>query len=167
MMILATELQQLKYGELMQVYEEGNRENGQAHYPKCEPNVQLLQAEQDFYAYLRDGFFNRPGDRYCIWEDRGHYVSALRLQRYQDGLLLEALETHPDYRGRGYAKSLIQAALDISEKEKIYSHISPRNKPSVAVHRACGFRKILNYSVYADGSTNSNCDTYLYEKPTP
>ena len=167
MLILATALHQLKFGELMQVYQEGNRENGQDLYPKLPENVQLLQAEQDFYAYLRDGFFDRPGDRYCIWEENGHYVSALRLQQYQDGLLLEALETHPDYRCRGYAKGLIRAVLEIVATAKVYSHISPRNKPSIAVHTACGFHKILNYSVYADGSSNSNCDTYLYEKPTP
>ena len=165
MMILATELQQLKFGELMQVYEEGNRENGQALYPKCEPNVQLLQAEQDFYAYLRDGFFNRPGDRYCIWEAQGHYVCALRLQRYQDGLLLEALETHPEHRGRGFAKALIREALKLAETDKVYSHISRRNPASIAVHMESGFRKILDYSLYADGTTNSCCDTYLYEKP--
>ena len=166
MLILVDALSQLRFGQLMAVYEESNMENGAEFYPKLPAGRQLLEAEQDFYQYLRVGFFDRPGDRYCIWEENGRYVSALRLQNYQDGLLLEALETHPGYRGRGYAKKLVAAVLKVVD-DKVYSHISPRNAPSIAVHTACGFRKILDYSVYADGSSNSHCATYLYEKPTP
>ena len=165
MLILADALRQLRFGQLMAVYEEGNRENGEDLYPELPEAQQLAQAEQDFYFYLRTEFFSQRGDRYCIWEENGTYVSALRLQRYQDGLLLEALETHPQYRGRGYAKKLIRAALETAANEKVYSHISRCNAPSIAAHIACGFQKILDYSVYADGSVNNRCDTYLYQKP--
>ncbi len=166
MLRIAYNLDQLRFGQLMAVYEESNTENGAEFYPKLPAGQQILQAEQDFYAYLREGFFDRPGDRYCIWEENGSYISALRLQRYQDGLLLEALETHPNYRGRGYAKALICAALEAAECDRVYVHISHRNAPSIAAHTACGFRKILDYSVYADGSSNGHCATYLFEKPT-
>ncbi len=167
MLIIADALHQLRFGQLMAVYEESNTENGAEFYPKLPSGQQILQAEQDFYQYLRTGFFDRPGDRYCIWEENGSYVSALRLQHYQDGLLLEALETHPRYRKQGYAKQLIMAALDAAECDRVYVHISHRNAASIATHRSCGFRKILDYSVYADGSSNGHCATYLYEKPTP
>ena len=165
MLCVVTSLRQVQWGQLMALYEEGNRENGEDLYPDLPPYQQLQQAEQDFYDYLRSDFFTEPGDRYCLWTENGIYVSALRLQRYRDGLLLEALETHPEHRCQGYAKRLIRAVLD-GVTEPVYSHISPRNTPSLAVHRACGFQKVLEYSVYADGSVNSRCHTYRYEKPT-
>lgn len=165
MLKIVYSLKDLQFSALMAVYEEGNRENGEELYPHLPAGRQLAQAEQDFYDYLRTGFFTQEADRCCIWEEEGLYISALRLQRYKDGLLLEALETHPRFRGRGYAKKLMRAALETVECEKIYSHISRRNAPSVAAHMACGFQKILDYSVYADGSVNSRCDTYLYQKP--
>ena len=163
-MLLCDRLSQLNFSKLMEVYAESVGENGLEFYPDLPAGQQLLRAEQDFYDYLRAGFFNRPGDRYCIWEENGRYVSALRLQRYADGCLLEALETHPDHRGRGYARRLICAALETVSEKKIYVHISHRNAASIAVHTACGFRKIADHARYADGSVISRCGTYLYEK---
>ena len=165
MLKIAKSLQDLQFSSLMAVYEEGNQENARYFYPQLPPEERIFQAEQDFYAYLRDGFFRQPHAAYYIWTEGGRYLSALRLEPYQDGLLLEALETHPEYRGRGYAKQLIRTVLELAEYEKIYVHISRRNAPSIAAHTACGFRKILDYGVYIDGSVNHHTDTYLYENP--
>lgn len=156
-------LGQLRIGQLMEVYAESVAQSGAEHDPDLPQYEQVFRAEQDFYAYLSSGFFNMEGDLYCIWEEDGIYIAALRLQRYQDGLLLEALETHPDYRCQGYAERLIRAVLDEFGAEKIYSHIGHRNAASQAVHSKCGFHKIKNYARYADGSVNSYCGTYLYD----
>ena len=164
MLLLCDKLSQIRFGQLMQVYAEGTAENGADDYPDLPPNEQILRAEQDFYAYLQTGFFTQPGDLYCIWEEQGVYVSALRLQKYQDGLLLEALETHPDYRRQGYASRLIQTVLEELRPERLYSHIGHRNIASQATHLKCGFRRILDHARYADGSVNSHCGTYLCEK---
>lgn len=166
MLLIFDQLRQLDFSLLMAVYEESNRENGAEFYHNLPEGQQLLEVEQDFYNYLRTGFFTETADRYCIWQENGMYVSALRLQCYQDGLLLEALETHPQYRRQGYAKQLILAALETVECGKVYVHISRRNRASIATHICCGFRKILDYGIYADGSVNHYTDTYLYEKPT-
>ena len=163
MLLVVDSLKQLEWSKLMALYEEGNRENGEDLYPDLPAGQQLLRAEQDFYSYLQTGFFTQPGDLYCIWEENGAYVSALRLQRYADGLLLEALETHPLHRRQGYARRLITAVLGRFQPEKLYSHISHRNAPSIAIHQKCGFRKISDLACYADGSVNSHCGTYLYE----
>lgn len=165
MLLLYHNLSQIKFSQLMAVYSESVRENGEDFYPDLSPNEQLLRSEQDFYAYLQTGFFAQPGDLYCIWEENGSYVSALRLESYQDGLLLEALETHPEYRRRGFAECLIRAVLDTLHPEKVYSHIGHQNVPSQAVHAACGFRKIADHARYVDGSVNNRCGTYLYELP--
>ena len=163
MLLICDRLSQIRFGQLMQVYAEGAAENGAECYPNLSPNEQILRAEQDFYAYLQTGFFTQPGDAYCIWEEDGKYVSALRLQQYQDGLLLEALETHPSHRRRGYAKKLILSVFEELKPNRVYSHIGHKNMASQATHTACGFRKISDSARYADGSVNSYCGTYLYE----
>ena len=93
MLKLATRMRELNFYALMDVYREGNEENGAAAYPRADEAEQLLLAEQDFYQYLRESFFQTEGAFYAVWTEKGYYVSALRLEPYQDGLLLEALET--------------------------------------------------------------------------
>lgn len=163
MLLVCRSLKELDFSAMLAVYEEGNRENGAELYPDLPAGQQLLRAEQDFYAYLQTGFFTQPGDLYCIWEEDGRYVSALRLQTFGDGLLLEALETHPEYRRQGYAHRLIQAVLEELQLAKVYSHIGHHNLASQAVHARCSFRKISDCARYANGSFNSYCGTYLCE----
>ncbi len=156
-------LSELNFGKLMEVYEEGNRENGADLYPEEGPEQQLLFAEQNFYQFLSETFFKTPGAVYALWEEDGRYISALRLEPYRDGLLLEALETRPDQRRRGYAGALMAQVLADKGGQPIYSHILKGNIASVKTHERAGFRKILNYSVYVDGSVNQDCDTYCFE----
>lgn len=163
MLLRFDRLSKINFSQLMAVYAEGAAENGREFYPDLPAHQQIFRAEQDFYAYLQTGFFTEPQDVYCIWEENGVYISALRLQQYQDGLLLEALETHPSFRQRGYAKLLMQTVLEELKPAKVYSHIGHKNLASQAVHIACGFSKILDRARYADGSVNSYCGTYLYE----
>lgn len=152
MLYLAKSLQQLHFGKLMEVYTESNAEK-----------AGLLQAEQDFYQYLRDCFFTTPGAVYAVWQEQGTYVSALRLEPYKDGLLLAALETAPEHRRRGFACKLIRAVLTEFAEKKIYSHVNKRNLPSLAVHEKCGFQKISDSAAYIDGSVNERAITLCYQ----
>lgn len=151
MLYLATKLQQLNFTQLMEVYAEGNRENGALMYPELSEAQQILNAEQTFYQYLAESFFSAPGAVYAVWVERGVYVSALRLEQYEDGLLLEALETHPQFRRQGYAEKLIRVVQEHFPL-RIYSHVSKRNVASRAVHEKCGFCQVLDYAKYIDGS---------------
>lgn len=155
-------MNELSFGKLMEVYEEGNLENGQDLWPDEPRWRQLALAEQEFYAYLQEVFFKTEGAAYLIWEESGAYVSALRLEPYQNGLLLEALETHPKHRKKGYAARLVAAAVAYAGV-KVYSHVNTKNTPSMRTHESCGFRKILDYAVYADGSVNDRCCTLCHE----
>ena len=76
--------------------------------------------------------------------------------------LLEALETRPEYRRRGYAEQLIKAVLVQLQPERLYSHIGHKNVASIAVHLKCGFRKLADTARYLDGSVDAHCGTYLY-----
>ncbi len=159
MLIIANSLKELQFSSLMEVYRESNLENARQFWPRVPENQQQLLAEQSFYQYLKEGFFSQAGAVYCVWEEGGRYVSALRLEPYEDGLLLEALETAPEHRRQGYAKALMQSVLAWVPQGKIYSHVSRRNAASLAAHAACGFEKVLEYAKYIDGSVTQNSVT--------
>lgn len=152
MLIAARTFDELDFDALMEVYTEGNRENGEYLYPEETPERQMELARRDFEAYLQNDFYAKSGVCYWIWTEDGAYRAALRLEPWQDGLLLEALETHPDHRRKGFAKKLISAVLgQLDGGTKVYSHISKWNTASCASHYACGFYKLLDYSVDSDG----------------
>ena len=160
MLKIAKKLDQLCFRQLMDVYEESNRENGEERYPNLSENRQILEAEQDFYQYLRECFFATNGAFYALWVEDEIYVSALRLEPYQDGLLLEALETAPQHRHNGYAKDLIQVVLAYVGEKKVYSHVHKENIPSLRTHESCGFHRILEHAIYIDGSVRNDSCTF-------
>ena len=164
MLIIAEKLRDLSFGKLMEVYGEANLENGQDRWPDEPEARQVALAEEDFYNYLQQVFFKTDDARYLIWEERGRYISALRLEPYRDGLLLAALETRPHMRRYGFAEKLVKAALEYVGDMTVYSHVSKQNVASLRTHEKCGFEKLLDYAVYADGSVNDRCCTLRYCK---
>lgn len=162
MLLIAKSLRELNFRQLMDVYAEGNEENALDQYPQLPAEQGMLEAEQDFYAYLQQSFFSTPGALYAVWSQEGCYVSALRLEPYRDGFLMEAVETAPQHRRRGYARKLLTEILSYMGGHRLYVHIHKRNVPSIRLHQNCGFQKIADHAVYIDGSVNSLCDTYLY-----
>lgn len=143
MIEVATSMNQLNLSQLAAVYRQS-----------CQRSEMW-----EMFDYLRNDFFPAGGALYCLCKD-GVYVSAMRLEPYRDGFLLTALETAPDQRGRGFARELMTGALAMVEG-KVYSHIDARNLASIAVHKACGFEKILDHAVYLDGSVSTRAGTYL------
>ena len=163
MLQIAHKMKELSFGALMEIYRESNEENAEDFWPHEPPERRMALAEQDFYDYLSQTFFRASGAFYGLWEANGNYVSALRMEPYQDGFLLSALETAPEHRRKGYARKLILAVLGEMGSVKIYSHVSKRNFASIRVHEDCGFQKVLDHAVYADGSVLSNSVTFLKE----
>jgi GNAT superfamily N-acetyltransferase len=154
-------LTDVDFRQLMDVYEESNRISGSRFYPELSENLQTLYAEQDFYSYLEQ-YFRTPTARYAIWLDKKRYVCALRIEPYNVGLLLNALETAPEARNQGYAKCLLKAVLDNLRSNGggiLYSHISKNNFPSIKIHLDCGFQIIADQAVYLDGSVHSDAYT--------
>lgn len=147
-------LAEIDFRQLMDVYEEGNRICGKEKYPDLSENLQMLYAEQDFYSYL-EMFFRDPSARYAVWVADGRYAAALRLERYDDGLLLNALETAPAMRCKGFATDLVQAVLDhlrYSGSGILYSHVRKDNHLSLRVHHSCGFHIYAEHALYLDGT---------------
>ena len=165
MLKLLEKMGQVNFGQLKSLYEEENRKNIPCVRSVEDLNIALMEEEQVFYLYLRDSFFQTDGALYAVWEEEGKYISALRLEPYKDGRLLEALETHPQYRRQGYAKKLVTAVLEKLMKEGptvIYSHVRKNNSASLRLHLACGFQRILEQAVYIDGSVSDRACTMKF-----
>lgn len=151
----------IDFRQLMDVYAEGNLINGKACYPEQSENLQIIYAEQDFYFYLQE-FFAEPTAQYAVWVHEEHYVAALRIERYNDGLILTALETAPEARRKGFASKLIFSVVDYLHFEgsgKLYSHVSKHNVASLAVHLSCGFHVVSDNAVYLDGTVKEDSIT--------
>ena len=164
MLVKVVNFQELNWGAICRIYEEGFYLRGKAAYPRMPENEQILRAQEDTYHYLRDEFYTTDGAYYAFWVEENNWVSALRMRYYRDGILLDALETAPDCRNCGYARRLLQEVLSqLSPHTKVYSRILRRNKASVHLHLQCGFKKVKPYAVFLDGTFRMDADTYLYE----
>jgi len=165
MLRLFYQIKDLNFGKLMTLYCESNSLNAQEQYRELDTNTAILRVEEGFYRYLQEDFFRVPDAVYAVWEENGVYITALRLEPYQDGLLLEALETHPEYRNKGFAKRLIQEVLRNLEKQGctvVYSHISKQNIASLKADLSCGVQRVSEQAVYIDGSVTNRACTMRY-----
>lgn len=162
MLICARNIEQINFDALMEIYEEGNIENGAYFFPEQSVEQQHILAVQAFRKYLEEDFFKQKDAQYWIQTDGRRYISALRLEAHAEGLLMEALETRPDCRKQGFAKKLIQAVLlRLSSGTRVYSHVSKKNAASIATHLSCGFHKYLDYVPEPDGSRYEQDITFL------
>ena len=158
MLLIMKRLEELDFSALMDIYVEGNLEKAEEY-----GDGGLLRAERELYDYLREDFFRQQGAFYAVWTEQGSYVSALRLEPYKDGWLLEALETAPEDRRKGYAKRLMAEVLEHMGQAVVYSHVSKRNEASLRTHYACGFQKYLDHVVYLDGSVTNRGVTLKFD----
>ena len=77
MLLWFKSVKDLDFRRLMSVYEEGNLENAADRYPDLPPLQGIMQAEQDFYQFLREIFFPTEGAVYAVWEENGEYISGV------------------------------------------------------------------------------------------
>ena len=80
-------------------------------------------------------------------DSRGEAIglsSALRTSRVERGLYyLEALETRPDSRGRGFASRLLTGVQESLKREgpfRLCDCVGKGNSASLKTHASCGFR---------------------------
>ena len=138
------------FAAVMQIYSGSNGELAHRQWPDLPPEQGLYRAEQEMYDFLRYDFFTRQ-DAFCaLWRDGSAPVSAVRLERWRDGWLLEGLETRPDCRGKGYAEQLLETVLQLVSGT-IYSHVHRGNQASLKLHEKMGFR-ISAPTAMLDGS---------------
>ena len=160
MLLICRKMFDIDFTQLMDVYSETVFKRGRSDYPGLDEFERRFLAEQEQYQYYLD--CTSCGTVCAVWAPDGIYRAALRLEPYNDGYLLTALETAPAMRRKGYAEALVRAVLNKFSNIPIYSHVARSNRASVALHKKCGFLKYLDYATYLDDSVSTQADTYVY-----
>ena len=147
MLLRITRYSALDKRKLMDVYSESNDENTEYFFPEeTDRNKAVRQVEAGFLGFLKNDFFKQPDASVWVWEESGIWLCALRTCRVRPGLYyLEALETRPDQRKKGYASLLLANVEESLKKEgpfRLYDCVSKKNAASLKVHEKCGFRII-------------------------
>ncbi|SDB68867.1 GNAT family N-acetyltransferase [Butyrivibrio sp. INlla16] len=153
--------------KLMDIYTESNFENTEYFYPdETDKNKAVKLVEAGFCNYLKNDFYNLDDSIYWIYEEDGKWLCALRTNMIKPGLFyLEALETPPESRRKGYACRLINDVLEDMKNDgsfKLCVCISKKNIASLKTHEKCGF-KIVSEKGYDYLSNEENDSTYGLE----
>ena len=145
MLLRITDYDSLDERKLMEVYSESNLENAEDFFPE-EPDREaaIQKVEAGFLEFLKNEFFLQKEACYWILEEDGAWVSALRTCKIKDDLYyLEALETRPDLRGKGYGSKLLTDVVEAMKKDgpfRLCDCVSKKNTASVKTHLKCGFQ---------------------------
>ena len=135
---------QVNKRKLMDVYRESNTENTSYFYPDVSNKDEALQkVECDYLDYIENDFLADSKNQYMVLEHDGIWVCALRLYCVHDRLyFIEALETHPSYRGKGYAAQLLADVIDLLKSRGDYTIrdcVDKKNTASLLTHQKAGF----------------------------
>lgn len=143
MLIKITEADKIDDKKLMAVYSEGNIENAEYFYPQIEDRAEAVKmVETDFCNFVKNEFLDGK-NAYYVFSVNGVWVSALRLNYVEPSFYyIEAIETAPAFRKKGYATELLSEVLrDLKPLGhfKICDCVGKKNSASLATHFKCGF----------------------------
>ena len=95
-----------------------------------------------YTSFLKD-FIGNPKQLVIVEKNGDQWVSALRAIETTSGCwFIEAVETKPDERKKGYGKALIYNTIDYLSKigmKEITCTIAQNNFKSQELHKKCGF----------------------------
>ena len=147
MLIKIIDYQKVDTRKLMDVYSESNYENTDYFFPdEADKEAAVQKIEAGFLDFLKNDFFKKAEAAYWVLEIDGVYVSALRTCMIQKGLYyLEALETRPDCRRKGYGAMLLSSVADSLKENgpfRLCSCVSKKNAASLKTHEKSGFQVV-------------------------
>lgn len=144
MLIYITEPSEIDCDKLMAIYRESNGANAKIFFPQIKNAAKARKKAETAYCDYIEKEFLSGKNAYCILEENGAWVSALRLYKIDGGFyFIEALETAPKFRCKGYAEKLLNELIEKlknTENCKIYDCVSKKNTASLRVHEKCGFK---------------------------
>lgn len=144
MLKIITSYEQIKKRQYMDIYARSNLENTDYFFPHIkDKKLALQEAERSHLNYLKTEFLN--GQNFCaVWMEQERWLSAMRVYAIEENrYYIEALETRPAQRGKGYVTRLLcETILFLKERGcfTLSSCVSKRNFASLKAHQNAGFR---------------------------
>ena len=141
--------QEEMYTLVHEIYIEGCMENAREKYPDATDLTTAIQQEEDSFVCFLQDFFTLPENTYYVLEKDNMPVSAARLSKINDFYYLEALETPPKYRKKGYASELLNEMIT-------RDCVSKTNTASLAAHKKCRFFIAEENGIHYPSNTVNN-----------
>ncbi|UWD47469.1 helix-turn-helix domain-containing GNAT family N-acetyltransferase [Clostridioides difficile] len=98
---------------------------------------------QSFYEFLQN--YNPELDRLWIAEHNAEIIGCIGIVNHGNRAQLRWFLLHPDYRGIGLGKSLLNAALDYCHQKKyksVYLDTTDDLETAIAMYKSMGFIKV-------------------------
>ena len=118
----------------------------------------------DYQLFLKE-FISKPNQLVIVEIQNGVWVSGLRaIETKPSHWHIEAVETRPDSRQKGYGKKLLKNTLEYLTTRGMKSAdccIAKSNIASQTLHTNCGF-VCTNKSPIYDGKPANNTQIYLF-----
>lgn len=119
-----------------------------------------------YVSFLRD-FVKNSKQLIIVETVNDKWVSALRAIETSEGhWFLEAVETKPDERGKGFGKDLLHHTIQYLKKigmTELTCTISKNNYKSQALHGKCGFFPTNDLPLNCWGELEENTILYRFE----
>ncbi len=137
--------------EFLKIYKESSMDNSVRWYPALNAKDALKKYEAGYLEYMQNEFFIN-GRRLFVLADKAHYYCALRMTELSSGkYYLEALETNPAFRKKGFGKELILQTEKLLKEQNseltIISHVEKDNVASLNTHFSAGFKITADYYI--------------------
>ena len=155
--------------KLMDIYTESNFENVDYFYlDEVDKSVGVKKVEAGFLDFLKNNFFKQEEAAYWVLEENGIWVSAARTCFIKhDIIYLEALETMPSKRNKGYGSKLLFELIEALKKEghfRLCDCVSKKNIPSLKTHEKCGFKIVADVgNDYLNNDVDDHCFSLEYK----
>jgi|GEM_PF-5410631 Sortase and related acyltransferases len=153
--------------ELLHVYTQSNEDIFRKDYAGQYGSEEASRAAlaQDYADFIAE--FIAQDDRYIFAvRDSGIYVAALRIIRMSPGgWYIEALETSPEHRRKGFARCLLTQTLRCMRAlsaRSVVSVIGRDNIASQALHVSCGFTQTGKAAKDIEGAPVDHCRIFEY-----
>lgn len=101
-----------------------------------------LKNEIENFVNFFQKFFATADNKYYVLEENGIPLCAARLSKIDNFYYLEALETAPEHRKKGYATRLLNDIINLYSLKgavDIRDCVNKKNTASLATHKKCGF----------------------------
>lgn len=157
------------YRMVHEIYIEASYEIAKEKYPELEDLTEAIREEEYYFVEKFLGkFLSKHENTYYVLEEEGQWVCALRLTKLDGFYYMEALETAPEQRQKGYASKLIKEVIKFVKQNgetSIRSNVNKTNDASLATHKKCGFEIVEENGInYISGEQRNNVYGMLYSE---